>query len=104
MARYLIRGVPEPERQEELEEQVRRRGFLHLRPFGNALSLGLENARLGPGEAWLWEEEDYCSPPLKQERAAVFDRYFAQLEVLERVEEGEGRARIEGLPRVFPNA
>ena len=50
---------------------------------------------------WLWEEEDYCSPPLKQEREAVFDKYFLDLKT-EKVAEGEGWKKIKNLPRVFP--
>ncbi len=43
----------------------------------------------------VWEEEDYCSPPLDQERTAVLDEYFDDIEV-ERVEPGEGRRRMRG--------
>ena len=51
------------------------------------------------GEA-VWEEEDYCTPPLAMERAAVLDRYFLDLRV-ERVEEGEGFRRIAHLPSLW---
>jgi hypothetical protein len=50
----------------------------------------------------VWEEEDYCRPPLAQERAAVLDDYFDKLQV-EPVREGEGWLRIEGLERLFPD-
>jgi hypothetical protein len=58
----------------------------------------LKGARLDPatGKA-VWEEEDYCSPPLAMEREAVLDRYFQDLRV-ERVEEGRGWAAISHLP------
>lgn len=49
----------------------------------------------------VWEEEDYCTPPLAQERAAVLDRYFDDLAV-ESVRPGAGWERIEELPRLFP--
>jgi hypothetical protein len=48
----------------------------------------------------VWEEEDYCSPPLAQEREAVLDAYFDQIEV-EEVDEGQGWERIESLPSLF---
>lgn len=54
-----------------------------MNPFGRALQYGLDNARLDPdvnGFAF-WEEEDYCNPPLAQERAAVLDTYFTELSV-----------------------
>jgi hypothetical protein len=51
----------------------------------------------------VWEEEDYCAPPLAQERAAVVDDYFHDLRV-EKVKEGEGWGKIETLPRLFPEA
>ena len=37
----------------------------------------------------VWEEEDYCDPPLAQEREAVLDDYFGDLRV-EAVKEGGG--------------
>jgi len=49
----------------------------------------------------VWEEEDYCRPPLAQERAAVLDRYFEALAV-EAVAEGTGWQRIAELPPLFP--
>jgi hypothetical protein len=46
-----------------------------LKPFGDELHHGLENARIIEGYAY-WVEEDYCSPPLAMERRSVLDRYF----------------------------
>jgi hypothetical protein len=50
----------------------------------------------------VWEEEDYCRPPLAEERAAVLDDYFDQIEV-EPVTPGEGWEQIERLPFLFPD-
>ena len=61
----------------------------------------LRGARSGSAETAVWEEEDYCSPPLAMERAAILDRYFDRIEV-EPVARGEGWRRIDGLPRLFP--
>ena len=101
MAHYLVRARLRPELAEELREKLRRREFLALKPFGQALTHALEGARRDPatGEA-VWEEEDYCTPPLAMERAAVLDRYFLDLRV-ERVEEGEGFRRIAHLPSLW---
>jgi hypothetical protein len=48
----------------------------------------------------VWEEEDYCSPPLAQERAAILDTYFKELDV-ERVEKNEGWKKIASLPKMW---
>lgn len=94
MAFYLVRARPKPERMEELRMRLRQKEFLAMQPFGRALTKTLENARRDPvtGGA-VWEEEDYCTPPLAMERAAVLDRYFDDLRV-EPVREGEGWQRI----------
>lgn len=73
-----------------------------MKPFGQALHYGLDNARLDRNDSSFafWEEEDYCNPPLAQERAAVLDTYFTDLEV-KRVKEGEGWKEIESLQRLW---
>jgi hypothetical protein len=101
MAFYLVEGKLQEQREGELRDKVRAQSFISLKPFGKALSFGLENARIDERGVWLWEEEDYCSPPLRQEREAVFDLYFRKLKT-EKVAEGEGWRRIKSLPRVFP--
>ena len=94
MAYYLVRGKPIPEKMDELRKKVSQQAFKDLRPFGTAITHSLEGARWDPetGEA-IWEEEDYCSPPLAMERAAVLDRYFTSLTV-EKVEMGKGWEKI----------
>ncbi len=100
MAYYLVRATPKTERLTELVEKLQSGAFLPLRPFGQALSKGLNGARWESDGVVIWEEEDYCSPPLAMERAAVLDRYFDDIRV-ERVNEDEGWRRIESLPIVF---
>ncbi len=101
MAYYLVRARLKPERADELAERVKRREFLAMQPFGQALTYALENARRDPAtnEA-VWEEEDYCTPPLAMERAAVLDHYFDNIRV-ERVARGEGWQRIAHLPSLW---
>ena len=101
MAYYLVEGKVNPKTEEDLKHKIEKQTFSSLKPFGKALSFGLENARTGRSGVWLWEEEDYCNPPLKQEREAVFDRYFEAVKT-EKVAEGEGWKKIKNLPRVFP--
>lgn len=101
MAYYLVRARLKLELADELGQRLRRGELASLRPFGAALTRALENARRDPatGEA-VWEEEDYCSPPLAMERAAVLDRYFRDLHA-EPVREGEGWQRIAHLPSLW---
>jgi hypothetical protein len=100
MAFYLVRAQPRAAKLPELEERLRAQAFVDLEPFGRALTKGLRNARVETTGA-VWEEEDYCSPPLAEERAAVLDAYFDDLTV-EPVTEGGGWRRIAALPRLFP--
>jgi len=101
MAYYLVTGSPRQELLEELQSKLAGNEFVALRPFGHALSLALRRARLLPDGRATWEEEDYCRPPLAEERAAVLNRYFDDLKV-EPVVQGTGWALIELLPPLFP--
>lgn len=101
MAYYLVTATPRRDLLPDLEARLARDEFVPLRPFGAALSSSLNGARLRPDGTAIWEEEDYCRPPLAQEREAVLDRYFDGIAV-ETVAEGEGWRRIEALPRLFP--
>jgi len=101
MAYYLVRASLRAGLTEELWTRLDREEFHSIRPFGEALTYSLENARRDPqtGEA-VWEEEDHCSPPSAMERAAVLDRYFDDL-CVEPVREGEGWQRIAALPSLW---
>ena len=102
MAFYLVEGDPEDGALDTLRQKLADQAFVDLRPFGPTLSHSLRNARWRPDGTVVWEEEDYCSPPLAQERDAVLDDYFWSVEV-EPVAEGDGWARIRDLPRLFSN-
>ena len=101
MAYYLVTATAKTDRLADLEARLARGAFVALRPFGEEVSYCLCNARLSPDGTAVWEEEDYCRPPLAQERAAVLDDYFDGIDV-ETVAEGAGWRRIAGLPRLFP--
>ncbi|HET6795656.1 MAG TPA: hypothetical protein VFH40_00740 [Gemmatimonadales bacterium] len=101
MAYYLVSAKPIVPRMEDLESKLSERAFEGLQPFGRALTASLESARRRPDGTAVWEEEDYCRPPLAQERAAVLDRYFEQISV-EAVERDGGWKRIADLPALFP--
>lgn len=102
MAYYLVKARLQPEHRAELEAWMASGRIAALNPFGPTLARSLQEARLDPatGQA-TWEELCYCSPPLKEERAEVLDRFFQALEV-ERVAPGEGWRRVAHLPRLWP--
>jgi hypothetical protein len=86
----------------ELRGRLESGDIAGMRPFGPAMERSLTDARFDreTGEA-VWVEEDYCSPPLAMERE-VLDEYFTDLTVVhEDVDEAEGWARIEELPRLW---
>lgn len=101
MAHYLVRATPRGDRLRELEALLEKDAFLALQPFGRAVTHSLRNARVHGDGGAVWEEEDYCSPPLAQERRAVLDDYFDDLTVSP-VSRGEGWKRIASLPPLFP--
>jgi hypothetical protein len=102
MAHYLVKAKAHDNLLPELRSRLDSGEIEEMRPFGKAMQYSLENARLDPGGWAVWEEEDYCSPPLAQERAAVLDTYFTDLSV-EKVERGDGWTRIDSLPRLWEN-
>jgi len=99
MAYYLVRAKAKSDL-DELRERLESGEIGAMRPFGSALLYSLQNARTEPDGWIVWEEEDYCRPPLAMEREAVLDTYFTDLSV-ERVEEDEGWKRIESLPPLW---
>ncbi len=100
MAYYLVKARPNTPLLPNLRERLKSGEIKKMRPFGTSLYESLENARVDQDGWAIWEEEDYCRPPLAAERAAVLDTYFTNLSV-EPVKEGEGWTRIEHLPGLW---
>ena len=100
MAYYLVTAKPVDELLPELRQKLDNGDIQYMHPFGPALQYSLENARLQENGEAIWEEEDYCSPPLAQERAAVLDKYFRDLNI-ERVEKNTGWKQIDLLPGIW---
>ena len=103
MAHYIVHAKPIHDLMEELRARLESGEIREMQPFGRALQYSLENARALDEDAAIWEEEDYCVPPLAQERAAILDTYFTDLTV-EKVERGEGWEQLEELPPLLPDA
>ena len=100
MAYYLVQAKPILESMDQLRRILTNGEIRHMRPFGQALHDALENVRLQENGFAIWEEEDYCAPPLAQERAAVLNDFFEKLSV-ERVEKGTGWKQIIRLPLLW---
>ena len=100
MAHYLVQAKPVAELLTELRKRLDSGEIRVMRPFGQALQYSLDNARLQENGIAIWEEEDYCVPPLAQERAAILDTYFRDLDT-KRVEQTEGWKQIESLPGIW---
>src|ERR671938_393542 len=97
MAYYLVTARPKRDQLAELARLVESRAVEPMQPFGRALQPSLANRRVRPDGAAMWEEEDYSRPPLAEERAAVLDRFFDQIEV-QTVARGSGWELIQDLP------
>jgi hypothetical protein len=102
MAYYLVTANPKKELLSELKESLNKDSFRNLQPFGKALTFSLRNARIQENGKAVWEEEDYCSPPLKEEKENVLDKYFSNIEV-KKVSKEEGWKEIENLPGLYDN-
>ena len=96
MAHYLVKATIDPQKLTELKERLDNGEIKAMRPFGAALDYSLRHARIETGSQIVWEEEDYCRPPLAMERAAVLDTYFSNLST-EPVEAGAGWRKIDHL-------
>lgn len=103
MAYYLVKAKPVEDQLDELRDWLDSGEIAQMRPFGRTLQHSLEYARTTEDDWAIWEEEDYCHPPLAQERAAVLDQHFTDISV-EPVKRGEGWEEIEDLPRLWDEA
>ena len=100
MAYYLVKAKLLASKRSDLAKRLESGEVRQMKPFGKALDYSLKNARNNGDDFWIWEEEDYCSPPLAMERAALLDAYFVNLDV-EKVEKDKGWQHIEQLARVW---
>ncbi len=101
MPYYLVTARIKKNKLDELQEKLKQNSFLNLQPFGRALSSSLKNARSLGKDLLIWEEEDYCRPPLAQEKEAVLHTYFENIEA-EPVQKGDGWKKINHLTKAFP--
>lgn len=100
MAYYLVTAKPIESKMPNLRKWLDSGEIRVMKPFGQALQMGLDDARWQSEGVAIWEEEDYCVPPLAQERAAVLDEYFTNIEV-KHVTKGDGWKQISQLKKVW---
>ncbi len=97
-----MKARPKVEKLGELRARLDSGEISRMSPFGGSLDEGLRKARMRKGDGFaLWEEEDYCRPPLAQEREAVLDDYFRDLTVEDTGRPGDGWKRIGNLPSLW---
>ena len=101
MAHYLVRAKP-PQDLDVLRTLLNSGEIAAMRPFGTELQHVLEHARVDADGYATWEEQCFCSPPLKQERE-VLDRFFTDL-TTEIRSSGDAWAEIDHLPSLWPDA
>ena len=79
MTLYIVRAKPKNDLS-GLRKELESGNISKLRPFGDSLHHGLQNARFDTSNNYvMWVEEDYCSPPLAMERESVLDKYFEDI-------------------------
>lgn len=103
MAYRFVRARPKHDRLPELRERLDRGEVDEMKPFGHAMTKALERARFDPeSDEAVWVVEDYCTPPLAMERAALLEDYFDDIAIVdENVDEAAGWRRIEDLPGLW---
>jgi len=100
LAHYLVRARPREGALHRVRQLLDGGTIASMRPFGPALDLSLRGARYDLKGTLLWEEEDYCTPPLAMEREAVLDRHF-EISSIEPVRRGEGWSKVSFYPSVW---
>jgi len=98
---WLVKAKPRKDKLSELRRRLDSGEISVMTPFGESLDEGLRKAKIREDGFALWEEEDYCRPPLAQEREAVLDDYFYELSVEDARHPGIGWKRIGNLPSLW---
>jgi hypothetical protein len=101
MTFYIVRAKPKNDLS-GLRKELALGNISKLRPFGETLHHGLQNARFDTNNGYaMWVEEDYCSPPLAMERESVLDRYFEDITVERVRSEEDGWKSINDKPLLW---
>lgn len=97
MAYYLVKAKPTA--LDTLKSKLDKGEIREMSPYGTTMHSSLMNARRLPDGYVTWEEQCFCTPPLKQERE-VLEQHFTDL-TTQTVNQGEGWAKIADLPGLW---
>ena len=101
MTLYIVRAKPK-NNLSGLRKELELGKISKLRPFGETLHHGLQNARFDTSNNYaMWVEEDYCSPPLAMERESVLDKYFDDITVERVSSEGRWMEKLDEKPLLW---
>jgi hypothetical protein len=100
MKSYLVRASPKPGKLAKLRRKLALGDIAIMRGFGEALDFGLKNARRSAEGEILWEQRSGSEPPLSQEKRAILNEFFREIEA-EEVAEGRGWEKIRHLPPLW---
>src|SRR5689334_11474778 len=81
MAHYLVTAKPKSDLDGRTSGQSAKERILINAAFRQGTHLFAPKRATSRGSYATWEEEDYCSPPLAEERAVALDKFFEDLSV-----------------------
>lgn len=90
MAYYLVHATLRERNARRVSGEVGGTRFCALATLWRGGDEGVGGGTWSDDGRVVWEEEDYCSPPLAMEHTAVLDRYFTGIEVETVREDGMG--------------
>ncbi len=102
MTYYFVTAAPIEDKLDALRQRLDSGEIQAMLPFGKSLHTSLINARRDDQGVAMWEEIDFCRPPLAMERSAVLDDHFTDLNIQEIASDGDGWAKIDDLPSLWP--
>jgi hypothetical protein len=88
---YRVRAKPVAERMSEFLRALTDGTIEGQEPDGEEIVASMKRAVVEGGHV-EWYETCFCSPPLKHERATVYDRYFTDM----RIEPSSSPPRLRG--------
>ena len=89
---YKVRARFKQNKSKEFHELLNDRSLEDQAPDGPEILASMDRATIDSAGLVRWTELCYCSPPLKHERATVYDKYFSDIET----EETKSHERFEG--------
>ena len=89
---YKVQARISPSKSKEFYQLLSGGSLEDKAPDGPEILASMDRATMDSSGLVRWTELCYCSPPLKHERATVYDKYFSDLQT----EETKGHEKFEG--------